>query len=76
MTAAASTPEVIVPANEASWEDLQAVLGSRGYHSGCWCQRFKVRGSEWDSGATVGADRGAGAASCTGSRRPISAWCP
>ena len=31
----------IVPANEASWEDLEAVLGGRGYHSGCWCQRFK-----------------------------------
>jgi hypothetical protein len=38
MAEAATTPEVtVVPANEASWEDLQAVLGSRGYHSGCWC---------------------------------------
>ncbi len=46
----ATTPEVtIVPANEASWEDLQAVLGTRGYHSGCWCQRIKIRGKEWDS---------------------------
>ena len=45
---AATTPAVtIVPANEASWEDLQAVLGTRGYH-GCWCQRFKMRGREWD----------------------------
>jgi len=25
------------------------VLGTRGYHSGCWCQRFKIRGREWDS---------------------------
>jgi hypothetical protein len=31
MTDTATTPEVtIVPANEASWEDLQAVLGTRG----------------------------------------------
>ena len=31
MTDTATTPEVtIVPANEASWEDLQAVLGMRG----------------------------------------------
>ena len=52
MTDAAATSEVtIVPANEASWEDLQAVLGGRGYHSGCWCQRFKIRGREWDRGS-------------------------
>ncbi len=50
MTDTAEMPPVtIVPANEASWEDLQAVLGGRGYHSGCWCQRFKIRGMEWDS---------------------------
>jgi hypothetical protein len=58
MTAAAITTEVtIVPANEASWEDLQAVLGGRGYHSGCWCQRFKSRGREWDSGSVPVAER-------------------
>ncbi len=58
MTEAAATPEVtIVPANESSWEDLQAVLGTRGYHSGCWCQRFKIRGMEWDSDAVLVAER-------------------
>jgi GNAT superfamily N-acetyltransferase len=47
----AMTPQVtIVPANEASWEDLQAVLGS-GYPSRCQCQRFKNRGREWDAGS-------------------------
>ncbi len=40
----------IVPANEASWDDLQAVLG-RGYPSRCQCQRHKIRGREWDSGS-------------------------
>ena len=47
MADTAATPKVtIVPANEASWEDLRAVLGPRGYHSGCWCQRVKIRGRE------------------------------
>jgi GNAT superfamily N-acetyltransferase len=32
----------IVPANEASWGDLQAVFGTRGYTSTCQCQRFKA----------------------------------
>ncbi len=39
---------MIVPANEASWEDLQAVFG-RGHPSRCQCQRFKIRGREWDA---------------------------
>jgi GNAT superfamily N-acetyltransferase len=58
MTDAAMTAEVkIVPANKASWEDLQAVLGRRGYHSSCWCQRFKSPGKEWDSGSVPVAER-------------------
>jgi GNAT superfamily N-acetyltransferase len=44
----------IVPANEASWEDLQAVFGTRGDPSRCWCQRFKMRRRE--SWASVGAE--------------------
>jgi GNAT superfamily N-acetyltransferase len=32
----------IVPANEASWEDLQTVFGARGDAAGCQCQRFKL----------------------------------
>jgi GNAT superfamily N-acetyltransferase len=32
----------VVPANEASWEDLQAVFGTRGPASRCWCQRYKL----------------------------------
>jgi len=58
MTDTATTPPLrIVPANEASWEDLQAVLGTRGYHSGCWCQRFKMRGKEWDSDSVPAGER-------------------
>lgn len=35
-----------VPANEASWADLQAVLGIRGPAARCWCQRYKLRPRE------------------------------
>lgn len=37
----------IVPANEASWEDLQAVFGDADYPHHCQCQRFKVAGWLW-----------------------------
>ncbi len=39
----------IRPANEASWDDLQAVFGARGYPSTCQCQWFKIRDSYWRS---------------------------
>jgi GNAT superfamily N-acetyltransferase len=38
----------VVPANQASWEDLQAVLGTRGDPFRCQCQRYKMRpGEAW-----------------------------
>ena len=37
----------VVPANEASWEDVQAVFGARGYASRCQCQRYKVGNADW-----------------------------
>jgi len=44
----------VLPANEASWEDLQAVFGTRGDPSRCWCQRFRMLpGESWTS---VGAE--------------------
>jgi GNAT superfamily N-acetyltransferase len=36
----------VLPANQASWEDLQAVFGSRGQASRCQCQRYKLRPRE------------------------------
>jgi GNAT superfamily N-acetyltransferase len=36
----------IVPANEASCEDLQAVFGTRGPAANCQCQRYKLRPRE------------------------------
>ena len=48
------TAITIIPANEASWEDLQAVLGARGDPSRCQCQRYKMQpGESW---ASVGAE--------------------
>jgi len=33
----------VVPANEASWEDLRAIFGNRGYPAYCQCQKFRYR---------------------------------
>ena len=47
-------PITIVPANEASWADLQAVFGTRGDPARCYCQRYKMQpGESW---ASVGAE--------------------
>src|SRR4051812_32449223 len=39
----------IVPANEALWDDLQAVFGQRGDAPRCQCQWFKVPQADWCS---------------------------
>jgi GNAT superfamily N-acetyltransferase len=36
----------VVPANEASWEHLQTVFGTRGQACRCQCQRYKLRRRE------------------------------
>jgi GNAT superfamily N-acetyltransferase len=36
----------IVPADEASFEDLATVFGTRGSAARCWCQRYKLRPGE------------------------------
>jgi GNAT superfamily N-acetyltransferase len=43
---ASDPPISVVPANEASWEDLQTVFGTRGPASRCQCQRYKLRRRE------------------------------
>ena len=49
-----SDDPTIVPANEASWEDIEAVFGTRGDPPRCWCQRYKMLpGESW---ASVGPD--------------------
>ena len=43
----ASAAVIVVPANEASWEDLRAIFGDRGYAAYCQCQRFKIGPQGW-----------------------------
>lgn len=52
VTAAAAEPITaaqltIVPANQASWADLQAIFGTVGYPGKCYCQHFKTRDCDW-----------------------------
>jgi GNAT superfamily N-acetyltransferase len=52
---ATSGPVNVVPANEASWEDLRSIFGIRGYAAYCHCQKFKMRSwAEWKSLQVVG----------------------
>jgi GNAT superfamily N-acetyltransferase len=46
MTTAAEPAISIVPANQASCDDLQAIFGTRGAGSRCQCQRYKLRPKE------------------------------
>ena len=42
-----TTSEItIVPANESSWDDIQAVFGARGDAHICQCQRYKLQPGE------------------------------
>jgi GNAT superfamily N-acetyltransferase len=43
----AASSLTIVPANEASWPDLQAIFGVNGYPGHCYCQHFKIRDQDW-----------------------------
>jgi GNAT superfamily N-acetyltransferase len=43
----------IVPANEASWDDLRAIFGDRGYTAYCQCQKFKIGHHEWTDATVV-----------------------
>lgn len=36
----------VVPANEATWDDLQAIFGVRGGAARCQCQRYKLARGE------------------------------
>ena len=37
----------VVPANQATWDDLQTVFGDRGYAAACQCQRIKLGDRAW-----------------------------
>ena len=46
MSLAAESELTIVPANDASFEDLQTVFGTRGAAAYCQCQRYKLARGE------------------------------
>ena len=37
----------IVPAQDAPFDDVEAVFGTRGDPAHCWCQWYKIPGSNW-----------------------------
>jgi GNAT superfamily N-acetyltransferase len=48
MTVQASGAAItVVPANKASWADLQTIFGTRGDPPRCQCQYFKTTPAEW-----------------------------
>jgi GNAT superfamily N-acetyltransferase len=49
----ASDAVTVVPANEASWEDLRAIFGDRGYAAYCQCQLFKIGHWAWTDAPLV-----------------------
>jgi GNAT superfamily N-acetyltransferase len=50
MERAVDAEVTVLPANQASWDDLRTVFGTRGDPSRCYCQRYKMRpGESWAS---------------------------
>lgn len=39
----------VVPATEATWPAVDAVMGPQGGDARCWCQYFQQGGKEWES---------------------------
>jgi predicted GNAT family acetyltransferase len=37
----------VAPANEVPFTDVEAVFGTRGDPAHCWCQWYKIPGSDW-----------------------------
>lgn len=59
-----------IPANEASWEDLQTAVGTRSDPSRCSCQQHKSRGTEWDADAVPVEERARRTRARTGCGHP------
>ena len=63
----------IVPANEASWADLQAIFGVADYPGRCYCQRFRTEGWHWALSDTVRRDRMRSQTNCGNPRAATTA---
>ncbi|GAA1515245.1 GNAT superfamily N-acetyltransferase [Agromyces terreus] len=82
--AAASPLELrVLPAQQVPFADIETVFGTRGDPAGCWCQWYKIPGSDWrESPAELAArlrtqiqtsDRGPGLVAYDG-ETPVG-WC-
>lgn len=60
----------VVPANEASWDDLRTIFGTRGEPGACQCQYFKLSNEQWR--ATPVAERAEDLRKQTGCDHPQS----
>jgi GNAT superfamily N-acetyltransferase len=50
LTDDASTGELrVVPAKDAPFGDVEAVFGTKGDPAHCWCQWYKIPGTDWRS---------------------------
>lgn len=43
----------VLPATPERWDDVVAVMGTKGDPSRCWCQYFRLRGQAWSSSSTA-----------------------
>jgi GNAT superfamily N-acetyltransferase len=59
----------IEPATAGRWQDVAAVMGTRGDPARCWCQYFHLRGAAW-SDSPVSAKREALRTQVCGDGRP------
>ena len=84
MTDRAVTSFRIEPATAERWDDVAAVMGTRGDPARCWCQFFHLRNAEWNT--TRVADRRSALFDqvCAGARPPgllayagdeVTGWC-
>ena len=48
-TASAVHDYHIEPADAPRWDDVAAVMGTRGDPASCWCQFFHLRNAEWNA---------------------------
>lgn len=74
----------VEPTDASRWDDVAAVMGTRGDPSTCWCQFFHLRNADWRS-TRVDARRAALRGQVCGGGRPpgllaysgdeVSGWC-
>ena len=62
----------IVPANTASWADLQAIFGTTDYPGKCYCQRYKTWEWHWSLTDQERRDRLRAQTNCDNPQAPVT----